>query len=151
MSAVTLCWHSWVMQRCKFHTHALLTLLFVPWSVSPWTSRILGHISHCYVITDCCHVEDKSCYSPCLAVSPFSPSSLSNTVCRLHSFHLPHSLPASCDSPRSQLPATGRTEHHSPPDAANHSPILDPIGGPLGIGISSIYGEQQHWHCNGAV
>lgn len=56
--------------------------------------------------------------------------------------------PACRDSTRSQLQGMGKTWPQSPPDAADDCPIVKPIAGPLGIGVSSVYGEQQHWHRN---
>lgn len=134
-STHTLCWHC-----CLSHEVFLLGQ----------TSRILGHKYHCYFITDCCHMEDKIHYSPlpcsqaqelakrCWQITQLSSTQRWMPAC-LPWFHI------------LTVQGTGKAEHHSPPDAANDCPILKPIGGPLGIGISSVYGEQQLWHCNGAV
>lgn len=155
MSAITSHWHSWVIQNVsKLHTRALLIMLFAPRSVSPWpvTIQILGHKSQCYFITECCHAEDKTRYSPRFAVSPFSPRSLSHAIHRLHSFHPPSSgcLPAVI--PHAQgCRSQGRLNAIHPADAADCRPVAKPAGGPPGVGRSSTYSEQQHRHCDAIV
>lgn len=110
--------------------HALLMMLFVPPSVSPWpvTSHRLWHKSQCYFITECCHVKDKTYCSPHFAVSPFLPSSLSHVIHRLHSFHLSSgghlsAVISHAYGCRSQ----GRLNTIHPPDAANHHPVPKPL------------------------
>jgi len=153
MSTITSCWHSWASQKCKLHMHALSILLFVPRSVSPWPviSQILGHKTQCCFTTKCCHMEDKTCCSPCFAVSPFSPSSLSHAIHRLHSFHLPGGgCPPAVTSQADGCRSQGRLKATHPADAANDRPMAKSTGGPLGTGRSSAYGEQQH-RCRDAL
>lgn len=138
----------------KLHVHAQLILLFVPRSVSPWpvTSQILGHKSQCYFITECCHAEDKTHYSPCFAVSPFSPSSLSHAIHWSHSFHLPSSrCPPAMILHAHGCRSQGRLNAIHPVGAADDHPIGKPMGGPPGIGRPSTYGEQQYRCCNAVM
>lgn len=134
--------------------HTLLIMLFVPRSVSPWpvTSRILRHKSQCYFITERCHADDKTRYSPPFAVSPFFPSSLSHAIHRLHGFHLPsHGHPYTVISHAHGCRSRGRVNTIHPTDAADDCPAAKPTGRPLGIGRSSTHGEQQQRHCDAVV
>lgn len=153
MSAAASCWYSGIMQKCKLHTHALLTLLFVPWvfllgqqQVGSWD------INPTAILSLTAATWKINLAAPPALLSALSPPAACQAPFADYTAFIYPAVDA-CLPWFHMATAASHREDWAPFTSwcSPYCPILKPIGGPLGIGISGVYGEQQHWHCNGAV